>query len=84
MVMSADNKTFLKTLPLFVKIPYDRAADFRGIVRKANERYPISCAEKDDFDGVLFQLTCVTKYFADAYYHVGVLSGKLWHSVLKF
>jgi len=82
--MTYGQRSILKTLPLFVKIPYDRVAAFRGIVKKANERYPISCNEKDDTDGVIFELTCLTNYFADAYYHIGVLSGQLWHSILKF
>lgn len=78
------NKKFLRDCPLEIRMPRERVADFRKLLRVANESYVLNVVNESlDQDGIIFTIVCPMTSFAEAYMHLGRLCGQYWYNQIK-
>lgn len=67
---------------LLIKIPAGLLASFNDILEQAAEQFSfnVTVVQVDDFCTI--SIFCPDKSFAEAYYHLGALCGKLWADIL--
>lgn len=87
-----DREQFIKHFPIQLSWPEPCAVLMREVLKEANESYVIiyreekgiHCHGHQYYD---FFIYCPTTSFAQAYYHIGILSGKkvvpAWRKLMK-